>query len=194
MKLYRWIHSTICLACSVLSLSIPSSINLSLNSTGAIFQDNQAAAAAARNVSAPVICRPKTHGVFPREASCRNAWSKIPRTAVEQVYRTRGQLPPDVVVPIRYQSDDGWCVIEVRPSTMGKAVRGDTTTGIAVSDAAKHVIDICISERPIPSGGTFSGFSTSPALVYILNRSNRIQAMKVTQYSTARPSVDSNEY
>lgn len=105
-----------------------------------------------------VLCNPDVYGLDPQESSCLNAWSKIPRTASETVYGHRG-LPGVVVIPVRYQSDDGLCVVELRSRQQRRAVRGDVTTGIEISDAVRRVIDGCVASPKFRSGGTTSDFS-----------------------------------
>ena len=60
-------------------------------------------------------------------------------------------------IPLRYQSDDGLCVIELRARTGPRVVRGDVTTFLEISDAAERVIDQCVAR--IPAGGSTTDFS-----------------------------------
>lgn len=106
-----------------------------------------------------VLCNPDVYGLDPQESSCLNAWSKIPRTASETVYGQRGLPGVEVVIPVRYQSDDGLCVVELRPRQQRRTVRGDVTTGIEISDAVRRVIDGCVASPKFRSGGITSDFS-----------------------------------
>lgn len=110
------------------------------------------------NVTRPgrASCRPNTYGQ-PQEPSCRNAWSKVPRTGTEIVFGSRGQRGIDVSIPLRYQSDDGLCVIELRTRTGPRIVRGDVTSFLQISDAAEQIIDQCVVR--IPAGGSTTDFS-----------------------------------
>ena len=61
----------------------------------------------------------KVHGENLKTDSCRNAWQKIPRTPNTQRFiprkRSGEASSADVVLPIRYLSDDGICAIVRRP-------------------------------------------------------------------------------
>lgn len=47
-------------------------------------------------------------------ASCRNAWEKIERSKKKVVFRDRKDiLTPDIPLPVRFLSDDGFCSIDV---------------------------------------------------------------------------------
>ena len=61
-------------------------------------------------------------------------------------------------IPLRYQSDDGFCVIELRSKISSMAVRGDVTTFLEISDAVERIIDQCVVR--VPAGGSATGFST----------------------------------
>lgn len=60
-------------------------------------------------------------------------------------------------IPLRYQSDDGWCVVELRARVRGTAVRADVATAVEVSDAVQRVIEECVVRAS--TGGSTRGFS-----------------------------------
>ena len=92
--------------------------------------------------------------------SCINAWEKMPRTLAPIAYGTRSQHLA-FSFPIRYQSDDGLCVIDLRARQGDAAARGDVARSIHISDAARLIIDNCMRNPPrIPVGGSIWGFST----------------------------------
>ena len=64
-------------------------------------------------------------------------------------------------MPIRYQSDDGGCVIDVRPRKKGSALRNEVARNIDISDTAQRVIQRCVVDYRAKSGGSTFGFSTS---------------------------------
>ncbi|KAL8974451.1 MAG: hypothetical protein Q9197_001307 [Variospora fuerteventurae] len=105
-----------------------------------------------------VLCNPDVYGLNPQEPSCLNAWSKIPRTASEIVYGHRGLPGVEVVIPVRYQSDDGLCVVELRPRQQRRIVQGDVATGIEISDAmpAGYRNDQFIGPRDTPTRSDYS--------------------------------------
>ena len=125
------------------------------------------------NLSDPdrVFCAPRFYGADLRAESCINAWGKMPRTTAQIWYGTLGQRA-DVRIPIRYQSDDGLCVIDLRPRIRDASVRGDGARSIDVSNSAKHILDTCIRFKAQNSGGSVYGFSmlcapTSPCRYFL---------------------------
>lgn len=102
-----------------------------------------------------VLCSYRYYGSDLDYESYFNAWSKIPRPLSQNSYGTRGQRV-DFHIPIRYQSNDGHCVIDIRPTLRGVAVRGDIARGIDISDAAMRVLDSCVTAT---IGGSVDGFS-----------------------------------
>lgn len=108
-----------------------------------------------------VFCTSRPYGYNLQASSCMNAWSKIPRTFAETVFGSRGQPGIDTGLPLRYQSDDGLCVIELRARQTNRVVEGDVTTGVAISDAAKRIIDKCVVLAQVASGGSTTDFSVS---------------------------------
>ena len=103
------------------------------------------------------FCRPNFYGVNLPVSSCLNAWAKIPRTGAEIVFGSRGQRGIDVSIPLRYQSDDGWCVVELRARVRATTVRADVATAVEVSDAVERVIEECVVRTS--AGGSVTGFS-----------------------------------
>ncbi|KAI4223609.1 MAG: hypothetical protein L6R36_005291 [Xanthoria steineri] len=107
------------------------------------------------------FCRPNFYGVNLPVSSCLNAWAKIPRTGAEIVFGSRGQRGIDVSIPLRYQSDDGWCVVELRARVRATTVRADVATAVEVSDAVERVIEECVVRTS--AGGSVTGFSGEDA-------------------------------
>ena len=103
------------------------------------------------------FCRPNFYGVNVPVSSCLNAWAKIPRTSAEIVFGSRGQRDIGVSIPLRYQSDDGWCVVELRARVRATTVRADVATAVEVSDAVDRVIEECVVRSS--TGGSTTGFS-----------------------------------
>ena len=60
-------------------------------------------------------------------------------------------------IPLRYQSDDGWCAVELRARVRATTVRADVATAVEVSDAAERVIEECVVRTS--AGGSVTGFS-----------------------------------
>ena len=135
-------------ACSALSNNV--AIN---NSTNRILP----------NLPSPdhISCLPRNYGVNPNRESCWNAWDKIPRTTSEEMYTSRSRATsPSISIPIRFQSDDGRCVIDIRAKRRDTVVLEDITRGIDVSDAAGGIIVKCMQEHVrFTSGGSIYGFS-----------------------------------
>lgn len=140
-----------------LALLIPPPTLLSENMTLTSSLANDRAA----NISTrgATTCLPDIYGVGLNSQSCINAMGKIPRTVLPNVYGTRGFPGIDIMIPIRYQSDDGRCAITLRLRNRDSAGR-DVTRSIDVADAAKDVIDRCTVTRKVMSGGSTNGFST----------------------------------
>lgn len=151
-----FIFSFFSIVFSVLTLLIGPSKSLSVDPTLVWNLNNSIAGNL--SVQGDVSCIPRSYGVDPRVESCFNAWAKIPRTLSRDTYGTRGQHA-DVRVPIRYQSDDGFCVIDLRSRIRDETIRDDVTRSIDVSDAAKRVMDKCMVQSKRKSGGSTTGFS-----------------------------------
>ena len=104
-------------------------------------------------------CIGRTYGFDLGFDSCINAWGKMPRTLEPIAYGDRS-LHLAASVPVRYQSDDGLCAIDLRARHGDVATRGDVARGVDVSDAAHVVIEKCIKNRQqSTTGGSISGFS-----------------------------------
>ena len=87
------------------SLTAPNSTNL--NTSGELYPNP---------ISIPGATCTKRHGEGLSVVSCRNAWQKIPRTLNVQWFIPRNRKhsrvsSDDVLMPIRYLSDDGICAI-----------------------------------------------------------------------------------
>lgn len=143
---------------SVLALTIAPPVLLSGNLTDVSNFGN--ASASNLTASSNTRCAPATYGTDLRVESCANAMEKIPRTTLLYVYGTRGQPGTEIIVPIRYQSDDGLCAIDLRPRKKGYAIKNEITRPIDISDAAQRVIDQCVIGSRSKSGGYTFGFST----------------------------------
>ena len=104
-------------------------------------------------------CLGAVYGVDLNPDSCINAWEKMPRTLIPITYGSRNQHL-SISFPIRYQSDDGLCVIDLRAKHGDAAARGDVARSIDICDAARLVIDKCMrNPRRTASGGSTWGFS-----------------------------------
>lgn len=104
-------------------------------------------------------CSPRKYGSGLSPDSCLNAWGKMPRTTNHNIYRSRPQREHDeFLVPIRYQSDDGLCAIDLRPRLHDKLHGGDIARSVDVSDAAWTVLEMCV--RRTREGGFMGRFST----------------------------------
>jgi len=151
-------RAIILFASCALALLIPQPVLLSENLT----LTSSLASDRAANISTrgATTCLPDIYGVGLDAQSCVNAMGKIPRTVLPNVYGTRGFPGIGIMIPIRYQSDDGRCAITLRLRNRDSAGR-DVTRSIDVADAAKDVIDRCTVTRNVMSGGSTNGFSTS---------------------------------
>ncbi|KAL8824188.1 MAG: hypothetical protein Q9191_005231, partial [Dirinaria sp. TL-2023a] len=105
-------------------------------------------------------CSPSAYGTNLNVESCANAVEKIPRTPLLYVYGTKGQVGTEIIVPIRYQSDDGLCVIDLRTKKRGATLKNEITRPIDISDAAQRVIAQCVMGSRSRSGGVTFGFSS----------------------------------
>ena len=107
--------SSFAILTSALSL-LPSLSSISSNSTGISKYNNQTLPILA---SDPRITCDKRYGEDIRVASCRNALQKIPRSSEFHRFtrgRKKPQAPSDqIITPIRYLSDDGFCAIVYYP-------------------------------------------------------------------------------
>ena len=150
----RW---AIFFVCPALALIVPPSVIIASNLT----LDGSSASTSAKNLSAPspTSCNSAFYGSDPNLESCVDAAAKISRTTSSTIYGTRGQYGIESSLPIRYQSDDGFCVIELRPRKKGSSVRGDVARGVDIYDAAQHVIQKCMINSRYKSGGSTWGFS-----------------------------------
>lgn len=154
-------------ASSALALLLPPPISLSENLTLASSLANGPGA----NISTrgAISCLPALNGFDLKAQSCINAMRKIPRTTSSDVYGTRGVPATDVTIPIRYQSDDGRCVITLRLRKRDGTGQ-DVTRSVDVADAAGDIIDRCIIPRNLNYGGSAIGFSTFvPSDTYLDN-------------------------
>lgn len=123
------------------------------NSSSASNRNN--ASATSLLATGRVSCLRRIYGYDLNYESCHKAWKKIPRSYISNTYGTRGQ-DVEMRVPIRYQSDDGRCVIDIRPTRTSAAVRGDVVRGVDMSNAAIDVLDRCVTKK---EGGSVNGFS-----------------------------------
>lgn len=102
-------------------------------------------------------CLPQHYGLELSLGSCRNAQRKIPRTTTAYPYSTRGQAGAGIVIPLRYQSDDGLCVVDVKGRRRDRAVT-DVARSLDISDAAEEIIKRCVDGMQMNSGGSTYGF------------------------------------
>ena len=105
-------------------------------------------------------CIDGTYGIDLNLNSCINAWVKMPRTLTPAAYGTRSQHLA-LSFPIRYQSDDGLCVIDLRARHGDAAARGDVARSLDISEAARLIIESCMNPQRRTSGGSLYGFSMS---------------------------------
>lgn len=109
-------------------------------------------------------CLPQIYGFSPNLQSCLNALGKMPRTTSANEYGTRsmhrGQHDSKIPVPIRYQSDDGLCAIDLRPKIRDRTI-SDVARSIDIVEAAEEIIGRCLKRQGDRSGGMTWGFSTS---------------------------------
>lgn len=100
----------------------------------------------------------KVHGENLKTDSCRNAWQKIPRTPNTQRFiprkRSGEASSADVVLPIRYLSDDGICAIDL---TLSKNSDSDMVTEDLISQKADAVLKQCVVRQR--TGGIAVDFS-----------------------------------
>ena len=85
--------------------------------------------------------------------SCVNAMGKISPWNKPVIFGSRSVEVKDVIVPLRYLSDDGLCAIDV---TLVRGTSGDVANGIGLLHAARTVWDKCAIGSA--SGGVINGF------------------------------------
>ena len=113
------------------------------------------------NLTAPgdVFCSSRYYGRALSHDSCSDAWVKMPRSDHVDIYVSRSHHALHAIqIPIRYQSDDGNCVIDIKAKDHNVAVRGDSARSLDISEAAQRILAQCIA-RPLQSGGSVWGFS-----------------------------------
>lgn len=179
-------HGFIFFAPSVLALTIASPAMLPGNLTHV---GNSSNASASNLTTSPYTrCYPSVYGTNLNVQSCANAVEKIPRTPLLYVYGTRGQAGTEIIVPIRYQSDDGLCVIDLRPRKRGATLKNEITRPIDISDAAQRVIDQCIIASRSRSGGLTVGFSSNDQLAISVSKYESKASCALTQRTPAAAS------
>ena len=93
--------------------------------------------------------------------SCRNAWTKIPRTTDRIAYGARNYRGfKDFTAPIRYLSDDGLCAIDITLSVKRDhtSLAWDVTTGLDLSERGDDLLDQCVKFRG--EGGAVRDYCT----------------------------------
>ena len=106
-----------------------------------------------------VSCLGRPYGYDLSLDSCINAYMKMPRTLAPTAYSARSEHS-EPSYPVRYQSDDGLCVIDLQSRQGHSVARGDVTRGVDISDAARSIIEKCMMHPTRPkSGGSLYGFS-----------------------------------
>lgn len=159
----------------------PTALSENLALAGSLAND-RAANISTRGVPS---CLPGPYGVGVNAHSCKNAMGKIPRTTVQTVYGTRGSPRIGIIIPIRYQSDDGRCAITLRLRNIDGAGR-DVARSIDVADAAREVIDLCVAPPNLKFGGSSNGFSTLvPSHTYLSNHRCRLYPIGDPSYAMA---------
>ena len=149
-----------------LCISFPPPIALLENTTslGSVI-DNHSANLSALNKPR---CLAHVYGSNPSAVSCLDALAKIPRRASKDLYGSRREQGITFFLPIRYQSDDGLCVVDLRARVPDRPVR-DSARGTDIVNAARYLISRCVVEpRSGKSGGLITGFSTFLHLNYSL--------------------------
>ena len=106
--------------------------------------------------------------------SCKSAWEKIPLDNEPCIYGMRPDIAAgahfDVGLPFRFLSEDGLCAIDIRATRESETLLalGDPAKNIEVSEAAKLVLDQCVSIRH--QGGSITGFSQRDLLTLIITK------------------------
>lgn len=85
--------------------------------------------------------------------SCLNAMRKISPWTQPVIFGSRTAKTKDIIVPLRYLSDDGLCAFDV---TLMKGTSGDVANGIGLLHAARDIWENCAIRSEI--GGSTSGF------------------------------------
>lgn len=155
-------------ATSVLAFSIPSPTLLSGNiTTAGNILDHPAGnfSASSKNIR----CSSHNYGTNPSLDSCKNAWAKMPRTEGTNLYTSRSYTGTSTPLPLRWQSDDGLCVIDLRAKLKDHAIR-DMARTVDISNAAQYIIDQCIMKSKTRTGGSTYGFSMLYVPVNVLSR------------------------
>ncbi|KAI4280941.1 MAG: hypothetical protein L6R35_005793, partial [Caloplaca aegaea] len=106
-----------------------------------------------------VICNGMIYGAELSQASCVQAWQKMPRTNINRRYgNSRVHGPNLVQLPLRYLSDDGLCAVDVNLKRNAVGSVGDVTTELTLATMAKEVLDQCVAASRV--GGQRVNFST----------------------------------
>ncbi|KAI4166870.1 MAG: hypothetical protein LQ348_007751, partial [Seirophora lacunosa] len=116
------------------------------NNEGSLTQDIDASDLAAGHDN--LACSGWRYGRQMSQASCLNAWQKMPRSSLARRYgnsRVHGEELVDL--PLRYLSDDGLCAIDVNEKWNVIATIPDITSELTLANVAKEVLDQCVSAR-----------------------------------------------
>ncbi|KAL8820068.1 MAG: hypothetical protein Q9191_007594 [Dirinaria sp. TL-2023a] len=115
------------------------------------------------------ICSSIVYGHDVNFHSCRNAWTKIPRTTDRIKYGAHNYRgPKDFIAPIRYLSDDGFCAIDITLSMKRDrtSLGWDVTTGLGLSERADELIDDCV--KFLGQGGAMKDYSQNEEIVVVI--------------------------
>lgn len=116
-----------------------------------------------------VQCNSARFGFPLRQHSCLNAWGKMPRTTQESTYSVRSRTgSADITVPIRYQSDDGLCAIDLRPRFSDVMPGGDIARSIDISNAVVRILQECV--HGLGNGGSTAKFSFHERLLVSVSK------------------------
>lgn len=105
-----------------------------------------------------IYCGPLAYGSNLDIESCLQAWEKMPRSSISHTYTPRWhQMPGNILLPLRYLSDDGACAIDVDQRTGSFAAEVDVSTDDAIVAHTTELLEKCVRNRGF--GGYVGGFS-----------------------------------
>ncbi|KAL9012869.1 MAG: hypothetical protein Q9173_002396, partial [Seirophora scorigena] len=116
------------------------------NNEGSLTQDTEASDLAGGQHL--VECSGWRYGRQMSQASCLNAWQKMPRSSLARRYgNSRVHGEELVELPLRYLSDDGLCAIDLNEKRNLIGTVPDVTSELILANVAKEVLDQCVSAR-----------------------------------------------
>ncbi|KAM0797607.1 hypothetical protein BDR22DRAFT_975124 [Usnea florida] len=140
-------------------------------SSASLLLQNITNATSIHNITASsvVLCDPNL-GVDLDKESCDNAIRKIERATGPVTFGERGTGNWDIVLPYRFLSDDGLCTVDVK-SAAGH--QPDVYTWGGVSRNAFRILDKCVGDQAVTTGGAVLNLGLEGELHLVLSKAVR---------------------